>query len=148
LSAIVDFLEGSGVDRAGRLVTEVLGFGLGPLESRHDFIQWLFPLSEPSAAAPGSPVLEAEDIAAIRASPAAQTHLEAARERMGWFYDQTDHWLRPGDHNQRRITRIIKSLRLLVGDAAADQFRGRILAKANRLLAPVDATTRRYWHEA
>ena len=35
------------------------------------------------------------------------------------FYRDTRHWRAPVDHNHLRITRIIRSLRLLVSDAAA-----------------------------
>lgn len=145
VSAIVDFLEGGGPDSAGRGIDEVLRFGLGALESRHDFIQWLFPLQEPSAAMPGSPVLDAEDVAAIKASLRAQAHLMAACDRMDWFYGQTDHWLRPQNHNHLRITRIIKSLRLLVGDFAADQFRTTIMTRVEHQHAVVGETALRHW---
>jgi hypothetical protein len=148
LSAIVDFLEGTGPDGAGRKVGEVLKFGLGALESRHDFIQWLFPTMEPSAAVPGSPVLDAGDVASIKASGRAQAHLIAAQDRMAWFYDQTDHWLQAQNHNHLRITRIIKSLRVLVSDVAADHFRDTILSKVEHQHAAVGETTLRYWREA
>jgi hypothetical protein len=148
VSAIVDFLEGSGPDGAGRSVNEVLKFGLGALESRHDFIQWLFPISEPSTAVPGSPVLKPEDIAAIKASVRAQAALIAAQDKMIWFYDQTDHWLQAQNHNHLRITRIIKSLRLLVGDLPADHFRNMILARVERHNAAVGETPLMYWRAA
>ena len=148
MSAILDFLEGSGPDAAGRSIAGVLAFGLGALESRHDFIQWLFPLAEASRAVPSSPTLSPQDVVAIRASALAQANLAAAQRRMAWFYESTDHWLGPSDHNHLRITRIIKSLRLLVGDGQADQFRAQILAKVNRRPIEITESTRRYWSEA
>jgi hypothetical protein len=148
VSAILDFLEGHGVDGAGRRISEVLAFGLGALESHHDYIQWLFPLTEPSGAVPGSPVLDAQDVAAIKASPKAQANLAAAQRRMDWFYEWTDHWLQAGDHNHLRITRIIKSVRLLVGDGQADQFRSRLLSKVQRLKVKIPEPTLRYWRAA
>jgi hypothetical protein len=148
MSAIVEFLEGRGVDGAGRDLSDVLALGLAELEGRHDFIQWLFPLTEPSAAVSGSPVLSAKDVNALRASPVVQANLVAAARRMGSFYEHTDHWLRAGDHNHLRITRIIKSLRLLVGDGEADRFRQQILAMVAAQGAPVSAVSLRYWMEA
>ena len=148
MSAIVSFLEGAGIDAAGRTVQAILAFDTGELERRHDYIQWLFPLAEASAAVPGSPVLSAEDVAAIRVSGRAQANLAAAAERMGAFYDQTDHWMRAQDHNHLRITRIVKSLRLLAGDRPAERFRSRILARVEASRAPVNAQTRGYWAEA
>ncbi|MDP3593898.1 opioid growth factor receptor-related protein, partial [Phenylobacterium sp.] len=97
------------------------------LERRHDYIQWLFPLPEASSAVPGAPVLSADDVMQIRSSDIAMTNLRAAAARMRDFYARTRHWLAPADHNHLRITRIIKSLRLLAGDAEADAFKTMIL---------------------
>jgi hypothetical protein len=146
MSAIVDFLTGQGRDAAGRTLDQVLAFSDGELERHHDFIQWLFPLTEASAAVPGSPVLNPADVIALKASAEAQAHLAAAVARLGRFYDENDHWLRASDHNHLRITRIIKSQRMLCGDASADAFRARILKRAEA--TPVSATSRRYWDAA
>jgi Opioid growth factor receptor (OGFr) conserved region len=145
---VVAFLEGAGRDAAGRSVYEVLAFGLGPLEARHDFIQWLFPLPTPSRALPDAPVLSASEIESLRVSHIAQTNLAAAAATMGRFYTVTDHWLQPDNHNHLRITRIIKSLRLLVGDAAADGFRRQILSRVEATHAPIGSATREFWNAA
>jgi hypothetical protein len=142
------FLEGEGVDGAGRSLFEVLAFDDATLERTHDFVQWLFPLDQPSAAVPDAPVLDQADAAAIRASTLAQCALAAATDRMDLFYRRTDQWLRPHDHNHLRITRIIRSLRLLSGDAAADAFREAILWRVEATRAPVSARSRGYWQTA
>lgn len=147
-SAIVDFLEGEGPDGGGRTVLDVLAFNDVRLETSHDYIQWLFPLPEPSEAVPGSPVLTPDDVAWIRGSGMAQCALAAATDRMTIFYRTTHDWLMPNDHNHRRITRIIRSLRLLAGDAAADAFRATILARVEAVRAPVGARSRGYWETA
>ena len=148
MSAILDFLTGEGPDGAGRNIGEVLAFGQDELERRHDYIQWLFPLDEPSAAVPGSPVLTRSDIAAVTASPAAQANLARGVDLMLAFYDLSAHWLTGSDHNHLRITRIIKSLRRLASDQAADAFRSRILARVQTTGAPINARTRRFWEQA
>ena len=148
MTAIISFLEGRGVDDAGRLIGDVWRFDEGDLERGHDFIQWLFPLPEPSLAVPGSPILSEAEVAAVRASPAAQEALIRSAKIMAQFYETNDHWLRPRNHNHLRITRIIKSLRLLVDDAAADQFREHILAKVTDRQAAVGSDTWRYWSKA
>ena len=148
MNQIVAFLEGDGPDGAGRMIAQVQAYDAGELERQHDFIQWLFPLAEPSAAVPGSPVLTAEDIGEIKVSPVAQANLIKSARHMAGFYDHSDHWLRPSDHNHLRITRIIKSLRLLVGDAAADGFRAAILARVEAEGAPVSQASRRHWMAA
>jgi hypothetical protein len=146
MSAVVAFLTDDGVDGAGRTFAQVLVFGDEDLERRHDFIQWLFPLAEPSAAVPGSPVLTSEDIAILRASKVAQGRQERAAERMLRFYADTSGWRGPVDHNHLRITRIIKSLRLLCGNDAADGFRAHILALAET--TTVSPLSRDHWNAA
>jgi hypothetical protein len=145
---ILAFLEGEGPDGRGRTLFDVLGFDDAALEQNHDFIQWLFPLSEPSGAVPDAPVLTPDDIRAIRESIPAQCALAAATDRMEAFYRATRGWLRPHDHNHLRITRIIRSLRLLCGDEQADAFHSAILWVIEATRAPVSARSRGYWSTA
>jgi len=145
---IVAFLEGEGPDPRGRSLFDVLAFDNAALESHHDVIQWLFPLREPSRAVPESPVLTDAEVEAIKASGMAQCALAAATDRMDAFYRATHDWLMPNDHNHRRITRIIRSLRLLVGDDQADAFKTVILSRVEATRAPVSARSRGYWMTA
>ncbi len=145
---VVMFLEGEGTDARGRTVFDVIAMNDVALERTHDFIQWLFPLPEPSAAIPDSPVLTPQDIQAIRVSELAPIALAGATDRMAAFYQTTHEWLMPNDHNHRRITRIIRSLRLLVGDLEADAFHALILARVEATRAPVSARSRGYWATA
>ena len=147
-SPIVEFLSGRGQDLRGRSLEDVLAFSDGEIETHHDFIQWLFPLDTPSGAVPGSPVLTSKDIADIRACQLCRANLMRASERMRWFYGENDHWLVPFDHNHRRITRIIKSLALLVGNQEAEEFYRFIEKRVADANAPVSATSRRFWREA
>ncbi|HYD28724.1 opioid growth factor receptor-related protein [Brevundimonas sp.] len=145
---ILAFLEGEGPDGRGRTLFDVLGFDDAALELNHDFIQWLFPLPEPSGAMPDAPVLTTDDMQAIHDSILAQCALAAATDRMEAFYRATHGWLRPHDHNHLRITRIIRSLRLLRGDEEADAFRSAILSMVEATRAPVSARSRGYWTTA
>lgn len=147
-SAPVAFLSGTGRDGRGRLLDDVLAFTDQELEAHHDYIQWLFPLDTPSAAVPGSPILTPSDIAAISACAQCQVNLRRALERMERFYAGNDHWLVPGDHNHLRITRIIRSIRLLVGPKQAEDFFDAIMARVTQSGAPVSHTSQRYWKEA
>jgi hypothetical protein len=142
---IVAFLEGEGADARGRTVFDVLAMDDAALERTHDFIQWLFPLPEPSGAVPDAPVLTPGEAQAIRDSVMAQCALAAATDRMEAFYRSTHGWLKPHDHNHLRITRIIRSLRLLRGDGEADAFRDAILCYVEATRAPVSARSRGYW---
>lgn len=147
-SDLLAFLTADGRDSAGRTFDEVVSLDDQGLERNHDFIQWLFPLTEPSQAVPGSPVLDASAVAALRASPVVQARLAKASARMLDFYAATDRWRRAYDHNHLRITRIIRSLRLLVGEDQADAFKAVILSRVEATRAPVSARSRGYWATA
>ncbi len=62
---LVPFLRGVGPDADGRFHVDILKFSDEELEETHDYIQWLFPLCEPSMAVPGSPYLVDEEVISI-----------------------------------------------------------------------------------
>ncbi|AWN53709.1 opioid growth factor receptor-related protein [Methylobacterium sp. 17Sr1-1] len=142
------FLAGRGQDGRGRYLAEVLAFDDARIEGVHDFIQWLFPLSEPSRAVPGAPVLGAAEAVAIRADPAARAGLLAARDRMLRFYAGTDGWLTAFDHNHLRITRILTALRDLVGREEARTFHEAVLGLDQAAGSPVNPRSLEYWRRA
>ena len=77
---VLSFLEGEGRDAAGWLmIGGILALNDHELERRHDFIQWLFALPEPSRAQAQSPILTPAEITAIRESSAAQENLKKGR---------------------------------------------------------------------
>ena len=129
---ILVFYGGSAPDHRGRYLREILKNSDDWLESTHDYIQWLFPLSEVSAFNPHAPVLEQETIRRFRSRPDLQQGLRMSFLRMLDFYgfevrvdrklavrlsagfkSRAANWLTCGNHNHLRITRILKSLRLL-----------------------------------
>ena len=58
---IVGFLESKTPDHRGRSLSMVLAFSDERAEQTHDYIQWLFPLDEPSGSVHGAPVLSGLD---------------------------------------------------------------------------------------
>ena len=145
---IQEFLRGEEPDGAGRFFDDVLAFEDATLERRHDFIQWLFPLREPSAAVSRSPVLSASDVQTLREDSLVVSNLRRAAARMAEFYARSAQWLRPADHNHLRITRIVRSLRLLVGDEDADRFKQLMLDRVRASGAQINPMTLRYWEQA
>lgn len=145
---VLAFLEGEGTDASGRTIFDVLSFDDAALESTHDFIQWLFPLTEPSSAVPGAPVLSEAEATAIFDSVMAQCTLAAATDRMSAFFRNNDHWLKSADHNHLRITRMIRALRRLRGDGEAEAFKAMILTKVEITGAPISVRSRGYWQTA
>lgn len=122
-SAIIDFYQGTGADHAGRKIEDIWGWDHRRLEMVHDYIQWLFPLPDPSRFNPSAPLLSTEDRAAFRASPELQARvlrsldlllsfLGLAREsdrvvRAQAFATRAANWLEPANHNHLRLTRIL-----------------------------------------
>jgi hypothetical protein len=145
---LADFLSGQGRDGAGRSLEAVLAQDDSWLEHRHDFIQWLFPTPHGSAFNPGAPVLTPGEMAAIRSSAAALGNLRRALARMRAFYEAGGPWLTAQDHNHLRITRIIESTRLLLGDAEAAEFHRAILAREEAAGGPVNAASKAFWRRA
>ena len=142
---IVSFLEGKAPDHRGRILAMLLQQTDHQAETTHDYIQWLFPLNEPSRSVNGVPVLTELDIDEIRQSSLAQANLaESARWFLG-FLERNNHWITKYNHNHLRITRAIKSLRLLTSDKAADEFKDKVLAVAGDNLNLVDQKARGLW---
>ena len=142
---IVGFLEGKTPDHRGRTLSIVLRQTDHQAETTHDYIQWLFPLDEPSRSVIGAPVLNELDIEDIRHSELAQQNLVKSASWFLGFLERNDHWITRYDHNHLRITRVIKSLRLLASDEAADEFMDKAIALAGNNLNLIDKKSRDFW---
>ena len=117
-------------------------------EATHDYIQWLFPLDEPSRSVNGAPVLTELDIDEIKESILVQGNLaKSARWFLG-FLERNDHWIKKYNHNHLRITRVIKSLRLLASDKAADEFKNIVFEYLGDDLNLIDPKARSFWNSA
>ena len=145
---IVGFLEGKTPDHRGRILAMLLQQTDHQAEATHDYIQWLFPLDEPSRSVNGAPVLTELDIDEIRQSSLAQSNLaESARWFLG-FLERNNHWVTKYNHNHLRITRVIKSLRLLASDEAADEFKNIVFEYLGDDLNLIDPKARSFWNSA
>ena len=132
----------------------------------HDYIQWLFPLAEPSRFNPNAPLLTESDRAELQRRPDLQANVLRALARMLAFYgfsvDEppsrpvaiapiagvSRHWLSPGDHNYLRITRILTSLRLLGFEEYARAFFAALEAVYDEHPDTIGGTTFGYWRRA
>jgi len=148
VTEIVSFLEGKTPDYRGRTFAMLLQQSDHQAETTHDYIQWMFPLDEPSRSVNGVPVLNELDIEEIRQSSLAQANLAKSTSWFLGFLERNDHWVTKYNHNHLRITRLIKSLRLLASDEAADEFRDKVLALAGDNLNLVDQKARGFWRSA
>jgi hypothetical protein len=147
-SPLVAFHCHDGEDHAGRRHADILEFDDDALHGVHDLIQWLFPLPEASRAFNGAPVLTEADLEVMRRSGLCQERLAAARERMITFLNENPDWLQAYDHNHLRITRMIRSTRLIAGHEAGDALRDFFLHHIRERRGMVNPTTLAFWANA
>ena len=145
---IVGFLEGKTPDHRGRILAMLLQQPDHRAEATHDYIQWLFPLDEPSRSVNGAPVLTELDIDEIKESILAQGNLAKSASWFLGFLERNNHWITKYNHNHLRITRVIKSLRLLASDKAADEFKDKVFVYLGDDLNLIDPKARSFWNSA
>ncbi len=145
---LLSFLQDVGPDHQGRYLSDIWKFSDQQIETTHDFIQWVFPLAEPSSGFPAAPVLEPAEIDLIHKSSPATMNLEKSGQ---WFLDylsRSKDWLREYDHNHLRITRMIRSQRLLLGELAAESSKEKVLQMAKKSRARIGDTAYEHWKAA
>jgi Opioid growth factor receptor (OGFr) conserved region len=131
ISSLVPFYLGERGDSKGRKIEEIWTWDFEKLECVHDYIQWLFPLSEKSAFNSNAPIVDEETIAAFKKDARLRQNLLRSLTIMLRFYGLQRHenkegkitiepsedypirkneWVCLFDHNYLRITRILKCL--------------------------------------
>jgi hypothetical protein len=136
VSRVLDFYRGELRHPRGVTIESIWGWDHGQLEYEHTYIQWLFPLRDPSRAVPGSPTITEAEVGEFNRDPALRERVLRSLRCMLGFYGFTmipaadaaegvtiapapdfaaksRSWLTPGNHNHLRITRILKSLCIL-----------------------------------
>lgn len=109
---LFEFYQGKGLDDQGRSIDQILGWDPVKFDQIHDFIQWLFPLQEPSAFNKNAPLLDSETVAAITNDISATCNIARSFLKFQNFMREYN-WVTPNNHNFLRISRVIKSLVLL-----------------------------------
>lgn len=138
---LADFYQGTGPDSDGRGIEDILKWSeeIGnsksilheSLEYTHNYIQWLFPLEEPSQYNPDAPILTGPSISFLKRNPKCQENITRSFDMMLEFYglqydqeinevtaresfpERKENWMNRENHNYLRISRILTSLRLL-----------------------------------
>jgi hypothetical protein len=136
MSRVLDFHRGELRHPSGVTIESIWGWHHGRLEHEHTYIQWLFPLRDPSRAVPDSPTITESEVREFNRDPALRDRVLRSFRLMLGFYGFTmgpaanaagggtimpapdfaatsRTWLTPGNHNHLRITRILKSLCIL-----------------------------------
>jgi len=140
---IIEFYLGNIPDNRGRTLEQIWKKHHQWLEATHDYIQWLFPLTKRSQFNTNAPILIASDIQRFQASEELRNRLAQSLNLMLDFYglsceenevgvasirlsktfpERKQVWLHWGNHNHLRITRILKSLKLLGLEVHAQAF--------------------------
>ncbi|MDP4533486.1 opioid growth factor receptor-related protein [Marinobacter salarius] len=162
-SALIKFYRGDGTDHVGRTLDDILAFDDFWLEHTHDYLQWLFPIPEPSQYSARVPVLTREDIAFFRTDRHLRTQQIRALDRMLAFYGlkrrdggifplpglnmRTHIWLKPAGHNHLRITRIIRSLQHCTQPGLARRLQS-VVIELGRSVGQVKDQSIGYWLRA
>jgi len=142
-----NFLTNAEPDFKNRFLNDIWNFSDEDIEHTHDFIQLLFPLNEKSESVFHGYYLNTESsIINIKSNDLAKSNIVKSSKWFLSFLERNSHWRRRHDHNYLRITRIIKSLRLLVSDDEADTFYQlmlNILTEEDRL--KINSETLEFW---
>lgn len=151
-------------------IYQLMHFTDGQLESKHDYIQYAFPIKTPSGFNPIAPILSKKEIKWINRENGlkARINLKNMFIRMLQFYgftlietpeiikceyssafsERAKNWLTPNNHNFLRITRILISLQLLGLSEYAMAFY-RILDELYSMIPDIiSKKTYKYWTNA
>ena len=115
------------------------------IENKHNFIQWIFPLNVKSNAVPSSPILTKKEIICIKKSETAQKNIKKSAEWFLKFLSSNSYWICQNNHNHYRITRVIKSLRLIHSNEEAEKFKNSIMNLIQGNEKKISPTNIQYW---
>jgi hypothetical protein len=142
------FLLNKSSDHKGRMLTDIYKFSDNEIEATHDFIQIVFPLAEPSYWSSNKYFIESQQ--QIDSLSSDKNVKEAILQSASWyvsFLKRNNHWKNVNNHNLKRITRMIKSVRLIVGDIEADKIKKEIISFQN-IEKLVGQKSIKYWKNA
>lgn len=136
MTKIIDFYLGeANMPETDLTIQSIWNMSDEKLEYGHSWVQWAFPLTEPSNFNPDAPLLTEEDILLFKENPILQSNLLTSFIRFINFLGislenekliQNDNfqpilWTQP-NHNWFRITRVLNSLKLLGLERQAEIF--------------------------
>lgn len=169
-SPLVAFYRGDGLDHRSRSLSDIHEFDFYELEFNHDYIQWLFPLREPSGANASAPLLSNDDIDRFLSDGLLRKRLLQSFELSLRFFglefggasdasppsvrkapnfdERHQIWLQAGNHNFLRISRILRSLTLLGCSRYATAFLECLEGIYAENPQTIGNTTMGYWRRA
>jgi hypothetical protein len=162
---IRNYLGYGGMDHRQRTLRQALAWDDEMLESTHDYVQWWFPLEQPSAFNANAPVASRAEFEELQNDERVRAGVELAMHRVLRFYglrlvasgvivksDEWDrrsqNWALKQNHNDLRITRILKSLCLLGFRGHAEALLAVLEEVAKEERDSSDQVPLRFWREA
>lgn len=157
-------------DSEGRTLNSILAWDDRKLEQCHNYIQWLFPLPERSSMSYSAPVISRSTFHAFRTRSELRDRMRDSLKRICRFYGfdfqasnefegvridslqdrdllRATNWVSGFTHNHLRITRIIRSLRVLGLEAEARDF-FRAVKNVYDTTGRIGARSLMYWTRA
>ena len=114
MSDLIGFYRDGLPNSSGNTLDEILNWDDKQWEGCHDFIQWIFPLMEPSKFNPNAPLLDDNTIRVFKNSVPIMLNISRVLHRAKKFFqirpDQRPDWFEDKNHNLLRITRLITFL--------------------------------------
>lgn len=148
-SDIIKFYSGEEVEACNHVLADIWLYSFQRLEDGHDYIQWLFPLDEPSDHNPDAPLLTKEDLKDLRQPEMLARIFTSVHTYMRFLFFTRERWVTRFDHNHLRITRMLKFLKLLGLDQEAHARLGEVMIMVASTDNDVDLSTAiEFWEDA
>lgn len=164
-TALLAFYTNTSPSAAGYWFDDIISWPDSRLEECHDYIQWIFPLPEPSMHQPDSPLLSEACLQAFVSDQALRKRVAAIFHRMLQFYGIGDaiagsvdgcsaneskprQWVTTRNHNYLRLTRILRFM-TLIGFTSEAAFLLRELERIAFVFPrEIGAEVQAYWRRA
>ena len=153
---IYNFYVNEEKDLYGRTFNDILNKNKFWLEFSHNYIQRLFPLNENSKYDKTAPILTIELIQNMKNNNIVRENMLKALDVMLRLYSIQDYpnnikwhyWITPYNHNYKRLTRIIKSLKLIDLEEYALSLYDYLTLIYNKFPLLIGKETFEYWTNA
>ena len=145
---MLNYLNGKQPDIYNRYLEDIWKMSDKEIESVHNFIQWIFPLNERSGVNPDAPILTHQDIIDIKKSNIAQQNMKKSADWFLGFLTRNLYWICQSNHNHLRITRAIKSLRLIHSNEEAEKFKNSIMSLNQGNENKINPISLEFWNKS
>ncbi len=159
---LVNFYRGEIPNDEGVWLKDIMQYKYGEFECDHAWIQWVFPLMEPSNYNVDAPLLTIEEIILFQNDPVLKERVSDAIIKVLDFYGMETNedgevvwqapgnhknpqwWLKEFNHNFLRITRLLISMRYLGYEELSRQVFSNIMIYRDKF----EDMSYRFWSEA